>query len=381
MAMKNGLIGTALVAAVLVAGCGRDEAPEAKDADKTRTVAPAPSADEIKKDPNDVLVAVAGATLKRGEAEKQVDEILAARAKQGQALPKEQEAFIRSQGVVQIAQQFMVETLLVQKAEKLGYKVTEADIKEREETYAKSAAGRPDAPKTLKEAMAQHPLGEERARRDFERGVLIDKMLKGEALSKVEKDFTAEAKAIVDGIVAENAKCRGEEAALEKIAALKTQIDKAADADKAAKFAELAKAESECPSAAQGGDLGQFGRQMMVKEFEEVAFTQAVGQVSAPVKTQFGYHLILTTAREPAENPEKVQASHILVKTAKPQEVPALETVAEFLKKQNEREAVNVFITAAIREAAPMVHDELKSILPPPEMPQEAPAVEMPAEK
>lgn len=58
---------------------------------------------------------------------------------------------------------------------------------------------------------------------------------------------------------------------------------------------------SSCPSKEEGGNLGVFKRGMMVPEFEEVAFNSEVGNVSDPVKTQFGYHLILVENKNEAK--------------------------------------------------------------------------------
>jgi len=57
-------------------------------------------------------------------------------------------------------------------------------------------------------------------------------------------------------------------------------------------FEEAAKKYSTCPSAAEGGDLGYFSRGQMVPEFEKAAFALQVNEISHPVKTQFGYHII-----------------------------------------------------------------------------------------
>jgi peptidyl-prolyl cis-trans isomerase C len=77
----------------------------------------------------------------------------------------------------------------------------------------------------------------------------------------------------------------------EQCIALKEQIEGGAD------FAELARQHSSCPSGKGGGELGNFGPGMMVREFDEVVFSAPVNTVQGPVKTQFGYHLLEVTQR------------------------------------------------------------------------------------
>lgn len=60
-------------------------------------------------------------------------------------------------------------------------------------------------------------------------------------------------------------------------------------------FAKLAQDFSTCGSARDGGNLGEFGKGMMVPSFEKPAFDLEVGQVSGIVQTQFGYHIIKRT--------------------------------------------------------------------------------------
>ena len=64
------------------------------------------------------------------------------------------------------------------------------------------------------------------------------------------------------------------------------------------KFEDVAAAVSLCPSGANGGDLGFFGKGVMVKEFEDAAFSMNIGDLSEPIQTQFGWHLLYLTDKK-----------------------------------------------------------------------------------
>ncbi len=104
-------------------------------------------------------------------------------------------------------------------------------------------------------------------------------------------------------------------------------------------FETVAKEVSEDPgSAPNGGDLGCFSKGQMVPEFEDAAFSLDVGEVSQPVKTDFGYHLIQVYDKKPDEG--QVCARHILIRVDKTPEQDAVEKAdAEALKEAEEVKA------------------------------------------
>ncbi len=319
----------------------------------------------------EVVLSVDGNELTRESVDNDIEALLKA---QGDKIPADQIEYFRQMAQNQIAQNFIVENVLVAKAKADAYQVTDAERKARADELLAAIAQIPDAPKTIDEYFAKFPLGETRARKEFENGILIDKMIKAEQAKAPAVDYTAKANEIIGEITAANTKAAdSEKNALAKITKLKadltaTPTDKLGD-----KFAEIAKNNSDCPSSAKGGDLGEFTRGQMVKEFEDVAFTLPVGKISEPVKTQFGYHLIMTTKKTPAveaqgdqpAEPEKVQASHILCKIEEVRKVPEITEVTEFLKKQNERNFVADFVMNLVKNAKiEAFSDDFKQFVP-----------------
>lgn len=362
-------IGAALALGAAVAGCSKEEEP-----------VEAPKADEA-------VLTVAGEKLMRSQVDADVEALVKA---QGDKIPAEQLEYAKQMFRSQIVQGFIAQRALLAMAKAAGYVVTDADRQKRSDEVMKLLGRQPDAPKTIDEYFAKFPLGEERARAEFDAGIVIDKMLKDEQAKAPGADYKAKAEEIVANVVSNNLKAAGAEAeALKKIKDLKAQIDQAPEAERAAKFAELAKANSACPSSAKGGDLGPFQHGAMVKEFDEVAFALPEGKVSDPVKTQFGYHLVLVTKKFPAveakdgkpAEPEKVQASHILLKATKPQDVPKAEDVVKHLEKQGERSFTQEFVKKLVSAAKVEASEEYKQFLPQQEAPKAPAAAAKPAPK
>ena len=130
---------------------------------------------------------------------------------------------------------------------------------------------------------------------------------------------------------------QAQQAAQELAAQLRQQLVEGAD------FAELAKQYSADPgSAAQGGDLGFFGRGQMVKPFEETAFSMKPGQVSGMVETRFGYHLIMVTERTPASTLSYEEVKDRLEQYLKQQKIQ--EEIAAYVETLKSKAKIERFV-------------------------------------
>ncbi len=126
--------------------------------------------------------------------------------------------------------------------------------------------------------------------------------------------------------------------AADTVATLQRAQQLRADILGGADFAEVARRESQDPGSKEnGGDLGFFRRGQMVSAFEEAAFATPVGQVSEPVLTPFGYHVI----RVEEKRGDEVRARHILLPIQKSEEALArLDAKADSLETLTQRQGI-----------------------------------------
>lgn len=195
--------------------------------------------------------------------------------------------------------------LLLDESRRLDIRVPEADIQAKLDEMVTQCGGREAFEKLLKE---QH-VSEETIRGGIAQGRRVDLLI--ERINHGVSDPTeAEMQAHFEAHREEYA--RPERAAASHIlikfeagnAAQRTQAEARitsirAAIEQGADFAEQAGQHSDCPSGAQaGGSLGWFSRGMMVPEFERAAFAMEVGQLSAVLETQFGFHIIRKTGQD-----------------------------------------------------------------------------------
>lgn len=369
--MKIGLIGTAALAAMVVVGCGKKDAV----ADGDKAAKPGEATAVSSADPKKVAVQVNDAKLTYGELDADIAKII-----EMQKVPAEQIEQARAYFREQMAQQFVMKSLLLAEVGKKGVKLSDEDRKKRVDEYLKSMAGRPGAPKTIDELLEKHPFGKERARKEFDESLVIQTLLEQEVTSKIKVDEKKVDEQFAAATSNYTVAVKAASGAEGKIKDLKKQLDGLKGDALTNKFAQLAKEHSDCPSKSKGGDLGPFTRGQMVPEFDKVAFELEPLKVSDPVKTQFGWHLVMVTKKIPAvkaegekpAEPEKVQASHILLSSRAPEKAPTRDDIAAQMKLPQQQVALRKYFDG-LRAAAKIEAPDFPSLQPKkPEAPKAA---------
>ena len=183
--------------------------------------------------------------------------------------------------------------LLLDRASELDVPVTGADIDAEVAKVVMQVGGE----ENFKKALEQQGITEIAFRKELEKGAKVNKLVE-QACAGVPDPTEDEVAAFFEAhkaefVVQPQVLCQhilvkgSDDKALDKIKEIRERI-----VSGKSDFAAEAKEHSDCPSGAEGGSLGWFGRGMMVPEFDKVAFEMKKGEVSGVVSTQFGYHII-----------------------------------------------------------------------------------------
>jgi len=247
--------------------------------------------------------------------------------------------------------------VVINQAKAQNIEVTDAEVDEELKSFTKERFN--NDPKQLEEALKSYNITQDDLKRDIKITLLARKMAAvGVTISDQEmKDYYEKNKETLGS--PEQVKARHilvkDEAKAKEI----FEKVKATPAD----FEKLAKENSEDPSNKdQGGDLGFFGKGAMVPEFEKAAFEAKKGDLVGPVKTDFGYHIILVEDKKAAVIPtfEEVQ-----------------DKVKKTLTEQKSKPLQDLYKELRAKEKIDIKRAEYKDILNPPAT--ETPAADAPA--
>lgn len=259
---------------------------------------------------------------------------------QGQSVSQAQIQQLRTD----VLESLITQELLFQESKRLDISVSAEEVT----SELSSIKGQFPDEERYAQALEQAGVSEEELRADIKRNLAIEKLVTQE-IENPEELTEEELRAFYDEnpdlfesgerikarhilISTQDAGSEAEQqAALQEAQELRQQIVEE-DAD----FAAIAKEHSDGPSAENGGRLGTFSRGQMVPAFEEAAFALDVGQISEPVKTQFGYHVIQVT--------DKIEAG-----TAPYEE--QRERIRQYLTQQRQRDVFDSYLSD-LKEAA-----------------------------
>lgn len=294
--------------------------------------------------------------IMKSEIDGYVADICAQYEQSGMVIPEAERSSIRLMVIEQLALQKALEIA----ADKAGIVVTDEEL---------NALIADEFPPNWEEILAEAGQNKEEFLEDLKKNIKIDKFITANITEVVVTD--EEAKAQFDTMVAE----LGEEILVKPESVTASHIllkctDEDSEAKKAEiiklrerilageKFADVAKEKSDCPSKANGGSLGEFGRGQMVPEFEVAAFSQEIGKVGEPVKTQYGWHIILVEAKNEGGKITFDEIKDNLKQSLKMQkESVAVEAVIEKIKKE-----ANIQILEKAVESAPVTPESAREL-------------------
>jgi peptidyl-prolyl cis-trans isomerase C len=333
--------------ALIFTGCEDEEiaeTPTAEQVDLAQTedlfakpVQPNPLTD----DPDAVLVRVNGEEITRGEIQKVMN---AAMQQAGGQIPPQQLQQMQAQMYDNIREQLITKNLMDAAIADANIVVTEEDLAAAMEEIKSSVPPGQDLETALAAAGTTLEELTENVKEQLASRQLIESKTEGIADATEEEArefydsnpdrFKKPESVSASHILIKTAETDTDEAKAEKKAKLeKIRSDIAAGTTT---FEDAATANSDCPSKAQGGSLGTFGKGQMVPEFEVAAFTQEINEVGDIVETQFGYHIIRVTERNDAGVVDFEEAK---------------EQIMAFLTNQKKQEAVTEFIKS-LRDSA-----------------------------
>ncbi len=327
---------TLSTSALLLAACTTagalyaQKAPEAAPAAAEPT---APAADAV-------IIKVNGESITQGELDQMLDMGMQQMQARGQAVPPEMRAMFAQQAEENLITQKLVKAEVA----KAGIVITDADIAETLTQIKGSIPGG----MTLDAALSAQGMSLDELKENIKADMAARQLFEKNT-GEIKEATEADAQAFYDGNPQQFAK--PENAAASHILISFEESDD--DAAKAVKKAELetiraeiiaetttfedaAKAHSGCPSGAQGGSLGEFGKGQMVPEFEAAVFSQEINAVGEVVETSFGYHIIQVTNRNEGGTTPFAEVK---------------EQIMGYLTQNAQQEAVGTFIEK-LREAA-----------------------------
>ena len=342
----NVLMVLPIAASLVLTGCEEEQTvvPEVEKVDISQTedlfaqpIQPNP----LTTDPSTVMVRVNGAEITRGEIVEVMN--MAMQQVAGQVPPQQMQQ-MQAQMYNNVQEQLITKKLMDAAIADANIEVSTEELNTAMEEVRANVPEGQDLNTALAAAGTTmdeltESIKEQLATRTFLEGKTADIPEATEAEAKEFYDTNPDRFTKPESVTASHILIKFDEADTdESKAAKKTQLE-GIRADILAEkmtFADAATAHSGCPSSAQGGSLGTFGKGQMVPEFEVAAFTQETNEIGDVVETSFGYHIIQVT--------EKQDEGVVSFDEAK-------ESVLAFLSGQKKQQAISDFIQS-LRDSA-----------------------------